>query len=266
MSSKKLSSYAIFFWRIKFLFLIFILSLQCTSPTRPLIIGHRGAKGHVAENTLPSIAKAMELGVDGIEIDIFLCKSGELVVFHDKKLDRLTNNHGYIESLEYDSIKKISVLGGYKIPTIVEVLKLIDGKVFLNIELKGSGTALPTHKILTPIIKQKKWTADQFIISSFDWEELKNFYRLNQEVPIALLTSDDPLDALPLARELNAQAINPDFESLNKKNVMKIQQAGFKVFPYTINDPKNIKKMLTFEVDGIITDYPERVRNALATN
>ena len=145
-------------------------------------------------------------------------------------------------------------------------MKLIDGKVFLNIELKGSGTALPTHKILTPIIKQKKWTVDQFIISSFDWEELKKFYRLNQEVPIALLTSDDPLDALPLARELNAQAINPDFESLNKKNVKKIQQAGFMVFPYTINDPKNIKKMLNFEVDGIITDYPERVKNALATN
>ena len=135
MSSKKLSSFAIFFCRIKYLCLIFILSLQCTSPTRPLIIGHRGAKGYIAENTLPSIAKAMELGVDGIEIDIFLCKSGELVVFHDKKLDRLTNNHGYIESLEYDSIKKISVLGGYKIPTIGEVLKLIDGKVFLNIEL-----------------------------------------------------------------------------------------------------------------------------------
>ena len=83
------------------------------------------------------------MGVDGIEIDIFVCKSGELVVFHDKKLDRLTNSHGYIESLEYDSIRKISVLGEHKIPTLNEVLELIDGKVFLNIELKGSGTAEP---------------------------------------------------------------------------------------------------------------------------
>ncbi len=63
-------------------------SISCNDPYTPLTIGHRGAKGHVAENTLPSVAKAMELGVDGIEIDIFLCKSGELVVFHDKKLDR----------------------------------------------------------------------------------------------------------------------------------------------------------------------------------
>ena len=138
MSNRKSSSHPIFFYKTRFLCLIILLNinLQCTPPSTPLIIGHRGAKGHVAENTLPSVAKAMELGVDGIEIDIFLCKSGELVVFHDKKLDRLTNAQGYIESLEYDSIKRISVLGQYKIPTLDEVLELIDGKVFLNIELE----------------------------------------------------------------------------------------------------------------------------------
>ena len=139
------------------IFLMIVLSsISCNNQYRPLNIGHRGAKGHIAENTLPSISKAIELGVDGIEIDIFVCKSGELVVFHDKKLDRLTNSHGYIESLEYDSIRKISVLGEHKIPTLNEVLELIDGKVFLNIELKGSGTAEPTHKLLTPLLKQKK--------------------------------------------------------------------------------------------------------------
>ena len=267
MSNKKSPSHPIFSYKIKFLILIIlIMNLQCTPPITPLIIGHRGAKGHIAENTLPSVAKAMELDVDGIEIDVFICKSGELVVFHDKKLGRLTNVQGYIESLEYDSIQKLKVLGEYKIPTLDQVLELIDGAVFLNIELKGSGTAEPTHKILTPLMKGKKWTADHFIISSFNWEELKHFYRLNQKVPIAILTNDDPLDALPIAREVNAKAINPSFKSLNEKNVKKIQQAGFKVFPYTINDPKNIQKMFTLGVDGIITDYPERVKNVLSSN
>ena len=69
-------------------FLTFTMT-SCTLTKEPLIIGHRGAKGHIAENTLPSIAKAMELGVDGIEIDIFKCASGELVVFHDKTLEKL---------------------------------------------------------------------------------------------------------------------------------------------------------------------------------
>lgn len=242
------------------------MNLQCTPPNATLIIGHRGAKGHVAENTLASIEKALELGVDGIEIDIFLCKSGELVVFHDKKLDRLTNAQGFIERLEYDSIKKISVLGEYKIPTLGEVLELIDGKAFLNIELKGSGTAKPTYKLLTPLLKQKKWMSDQFIISSFNWKELEIFYKLNQRVPIAILTGADPLDAIPIAKQLNALAINPNFRTLDIKNVKKIQKEGFKVFPYTINDPKDIEKILTMEVDGIITDFPKRVKEALSSN
>ena len=249
------------------IFLMIVLSsISCNNQYRPLNIGHRGAKGHIAENTLPSISKAIELGVDGIEIDIFVCKSGELVVFHDKKLDRLTNSHGYIESLEYDSIRKISVLGEHKIPTLNEVLELIDGKVFLNIELKGSGTAEPTHKLLATILKQKKWKPDQFIISSFNWEELEIFYGLNKKVPIAILTGSDPLDAIPIAKRLNALAINPNFRALNIKNVKKIQEEGYRVFPYTINEPTDIQKILALEVDGIITDFPERVRQVLSTN
>ena len=208
----------------------------------------------------------MELGVDGIEIDVFLCKSGELVVFHDKKLDRLTNVKGYIENLEYDSIKKISVKGKYKIPTLNQVVELIDRKAILNIELKGRGTAEPTHKLLTPILKQKKWMANQFIISSFNWDELEIFYKLNQKVSIAILTGSDPLKALPIAKQLNAIAINPNFRALDPKNVKKIHNEGYKVFPYTINNPRDIEEMLNLKVDGIITDFPERVKKALSSN
>ena len=154
------------------------MSFQCTHPLKPLIIGHRGAKGHIAENTLPSIVKAMELGADGVEIDVFLCLSGELVVFHDKTLDKLTDSKGHIETLTLDSIKKINVLGSYKIPTLKEVIDLIDCRVFLNIELKVSGTAQPTHQLLKKYLQKGKWGADQFIISSFDWEELKYFLSL----------------------------------------------------------------------------------------
>ena len=249
-----------------FLFMVSLSVLSCNESYQPYIIGHRGAKGHVTENTLPSVAKAIELGVDGIEIDVFLCQSGELVVFHDKTLEKLTDSEGFIEDLTLDTIQKINVLGDYKIPTLDQVLELIEGKVFLNIELKGGGTAEPTHKLLTTLVKQQKWRADQFIISSFNWEELKQFYRLNQEVPIAVLTDADPLDALPIAQEVKAKAINPNFKALNEKNVKKIQQAGYKVFPYTINNPKDIQKMLTLKVDGIITDYPERVKEVLSAN
>jgi glycerophosphoryl diester phosphodiesterase len=251
---------------MKMILLLTVIGLtliNCNNPTTPLIIGHRGAKGHVVENTLESIEKAIALSVDGIEIDIFKCKSGELVVFHDKTLNRLTDAEGLIESLDLDSIRKIKILDRYKIPTLREVLDLINGKVFLNIELKGSQTAILTHYLIEEYIKKGAWTEKKFIISSFNWEELKEFYKYNKRVSIAVLTDADPLDALPIAIQVNAKAINPSHKSLNSKNVKKIHQAGYKIFPYTVNLRDEIIKVVSLNVDGIITDYPERVNEVL---
>ena len=102
--------------------MILIVSIfSCNKVNKdPLVIGHRGAMGHVTENTIPSINKAIELGVDGIEIDVFKCRSGEIVVFHDKKMDRLTNSSGYIEELTIDSIRNIRVNNNYFIPESVK--------------------------------------------------------------------------------------------------------------------------------------------------
>ena len=107
--------------------------VNCSTQSLPIIIGHRGAMGYIAENTLPSIEKAIDLGANGVEIDVFRCASGELVVFHDKTLEKLTNATGYIEELDIDSIQKIEVLEGYTIPTLNEVLDLIKGRIFVNI-------------------------------------------------------------------------------------------------------------------------------------
>tara|TARA_B100001059_G_C17811821_1_gene572758 strand:- start:1136 stop:1861 length:726 start_codon:yes stop_codon:yes gene_type:complete len=231
----------------------------CIPSKNTLVIGHRGAKGHLAENTLPSIDKAMYLGVDGVEIDIFRCASGELVVFHDQTLEKLTNATGYIEQLDLDSIRKIEVLGGFTIPTLEEVLNLIDGQVSLNIELKGSQTALLTDSLLNIFFMYEAWSPEKILISSFNWDELKVFYNINKEVPIAVLTEDDPIDAIPVAQSLKAKAINPNFKSLTKENVDKIKKVGIQIFPWTVNQPDDISRMIDLGVDGIITDFPERV-------
>ena len=100
-------------------FLLFFSSLNAQDAI--LNIGHRGAKGHVAENTLASIQKAMELGADGIEIDVFRCFSGEIVVFHDKTLNKLTNGTGYIEKNTLSELKELKILGStHSIPTLEE--------------------------------------------------------------------------------------------------------------------------------------------------
>ena len=233
--------------------------INCTIKSLPVIIGHRGAMGYIAENTLPSIKKAIDLGVNGVEIDVFRCASGELVVFHDKTLEKLTNATGYIEALDIDSIQKIDVLGGYTIPTLDEVLDLINGRIFVNIELKGSQTAIKTNEILINYLKNNVWSFDKFLVSSFDWDELKIFRKINQKIPVAVITEDDPLDAIPIALELNAVAINPDYKTLNSFNIKKIKEKKLKIYPWTVNEMVDINKMIDFQVDGIITDYPDRI-------
>ena len=226
---------------------------------KPLVIGHRGAMGHETENTLASIQKAMDLGVDMIEIDVFKIKSGETVVFHDEEVERLTDSVGNIEDYNFEDLQKLTLIGNHKIPTLQDVLNQIDKKVLLNIELKGANTADRVNFIMNYYVKEKGWPMDKFIISSFRWDELKTMRGLNAEVPIAILISGDPLKALDIAQELHATAINPYFEDLTLENVNEIKKAGFKIYPWTVNEPEEIEAVERLGVDGIITNFPERI-------
>lgn len=241
--------------------LLFMGILSCNQmKEKPLVIGHRGAMGHETENSIASIGKALDLGVDMIEIDVFKIESGEIVVFHDDRVDRLTNGGGPIEGYNIVDLHKLVLDGNYKIPELQDVLQAMDHKARLNIELKGAGTADRVNFIINSYIKNKGWKLEDFLISSFKWDELKAIRRLNPEVPIAILTEDDPMSALPIARELHAESINPAFQTLTGANVKAIHDAGFKLYTWTVNDPADIARMKKFGVDGIITNYPERVR------
>lgn len=244
--------------KISYLFLLLLVFQSCEMGQKPIVIGHRGAMGHETENTLASVQKALELGVDMIEIDVFNVKSGETVVFHDETLDRLSNAGGKIEEWNYFDLQKVILDGNHGIPILQDVLKLIDNKVSLNIELKGAGTSERVDFITKFYIEKKGWTIDKFLISSFNWDELRKMRKINPSIPIAILTEKDPLEALPIAKELNAVAINPHFKKLTQENVNAIKEAGFKVYTWTVNDPQDIITMKRFGVDGIITNYPER--------
>ena len=244
------------------LLLLLVLSISsCAFNKDIIVVGHRGAMGHALENTIESVKKAIQLNVDGIEIDVFKSKTGELVVYHDPFLSRLSNSNAFIEQISLDSIKKVELKGGLSIPTLKEVIDIIPEKIFLNIELKGSDTAFKTNKVIIEYLKELNLPPSKFIISSFRWDELKKFRDLNKDIPIAILV--DSLykidNAIKLANEINAIALNPNNKFITKKIVKKIQSNNIKVFPYTINSPKNIKRMKLMGVDAIITDYPERI-------
>ncbi|KAB5489378.1 MULTISPECIES: glycerophosphodiester phosphodiesterase [Flagellimonas] len=226
--------------------------------SEPLVIGHRGAMGHETENTLVSIQKAMDLGVDMIEIDVFKIRSGEIVVFHDDKVDRLADGTGDIEEYNMVDLKQLTLEGGHKIPELQNVLEVINNQVALNIELKGAGTADRVNFIINDHINNKGWFSENFIISSFKWNELRAMRNLNEDIQIAVLTEEDPLEAIQVAKELDAVAINPNFKTLTQENVDKMHAEGLKVYTWTVNESQDIQQMKAFGVDGIITNYPER--------
>ena len=243
---------------IRIIFFMFC-SMLLNSQESILNIGHRGAKGHIAENTIASIHKAIELGSDGIEIDVFLCKSGEIVLFHDKTLEKLTNGDGNIEDKNLKELRKLKVLNSsYSIPTLEEVLKSIDKDVFLNIELKGRNTAQGSLDLIRKYIWKNKIELNNILFSSFNWEELKDLRSLSDKVQLALITEEDPLLAIDFAIQLNAVAINPNYKDLNKKNISKINEKGLKIYTWTVNSKIQIDRLKALNVNGIITDYPDR--------
>ena len=226
-----------------------------------LRIGHRGSKGYIAENTLESINHAILLGVDGIEIDIFKCLSGELVLSHENDLKRLTGKSGQLEKLTLNELKKFLVVGKYNIPTLIDVLTKIETPLFVNIELKGLNTAQPTSKIISDISKNTSWSFEHFIVSSFNWDELELFRSVDKNTPVGVLVSKSMSinEAIEFGKNINAQAIHPNFKLLNEKAVKKIKNNGFKIYTWTVNDEDDINFMKKLKVDGIISDYPDRI-------
>lgn len=223
-----------------------------------LRIGHRGAKGHLAENTIESIKKALSLGVDGIEIDVHRCASGQLVVFHDYTLDRMTNTSGEISKFTLNQLKRVEVKGHCQIPTLSEVLTFVNNKCLLNIELKGLDTAQEASRLITFFVEKKGWDYSNIIVSSFQKNLLETVFRSNPNIPLGVLTDTNLEKAVNFAKTINAVSIHSDYTMLTEEIVEKLKE-DFKVFTYTVNNLKPIKRIKSYGVDGIISDFPDRL-------
>lgn len=224
-----------------------------------LKIGHRGARGYTAENTLSSFQKAIDLKVDGIELDVHLSADEELMVIHDETIDRTTNGKGLVNSFTQTELQNFSIEGKEKIPTLSAVFDLADRRCFINIELKSFETAAKVVPLIEKYIREKQWKYTDFIVSSFNWDALEEVNFVNPEIPIAVLTETDVDKALAFAKIIQAKAINPDFQLLNMENTKKLQENGFEIFPWTVNEPEDIKQIKSFNVNGIISDFPDRI-------
>jgi glycerophosphoryl diester phosphodiesterase len=224
-----------------------------------LKIGHRGAKGHKPENTLISFQKAIDLHVDRIELDVHLSLDKELMVIHDETVDRTTDGRGLVNQLSVPELKRFRIEKEHRIPTLSEVLNLIDQKCDINIELKSYETANKVVDLIEQYVSERKWNYNQFLVSSFDWNALQQVTLLNSKIAIGVLTETNLDLALAFAKFIRAKSIHPYFHLLTEANTAKMQEKGFQVFPWTVNEIEDIRKIKTYNVNGVISDFPDRL-------
>ena len=221
-------------------------------------VGHRGAKGYAPENTLKSFQKAIELGVDMVELDVHTCKTGELIVMHDSTVDRTTNGSGHIANLTFDELRSLDAGEGEKIPTVEEVLNLVNKKIRINIEIKSPGIAASLSELIYDYVKNYGWKYEQFLVSSFNINELKIIHNINQNIRTGV-NLGFAIDYTNLDKDLKFWSV-----SLNKKFASKLyidgaHAIGWKVFVWTVNEKDEIDDLKALEVDGIISDFPDRI-------
>ena len=216
-----------------------------------LRIGHRGAKAYAPENTLTSFKKAIEIGVDAIELDVRKTKDNKLVVIHDADIKRTTNGKGLVAELTLKEIKGFSAEGGETIPTLEEALDFLDKKVKVIIELKELGVE---EQVLSAVHERR--LEKNVIITSFLEDALRKVRELDKEVETGLIYAkhSNPVKA---ALELKANYLVALYRFIHTANVQKAHENGLKVIVWTINTPEEVEAFAKKGVDGIASDKPD---------
>ncbi|MCJ7615644.1 MAG: hypothetical protein MUO43_03805 [Desulfobacterales bacterium] len=215
-----------------------------------MIMGHRGAAALEPENTLLSIRKAMEIGVDAVEIDVHLSKDKEIVLMHDSTLDRTTNGTGPVNNYTLSELKKYDAGKGETIPTLQQVMELTDKKVILVIELKEKDT----EKIVVEQIK-KNGLKDNVYVISFWHMLVKNVKKMDSGIKTGVLLVGCPVDT-SIAEQISADALVMKYTFVDAEFVELSHNNGLKVFIWNIDDPNLVKPFADMGVDGIGSNNP----------
>jgi len=215
-----------------------------------LRIGHRGARAYAPENTLSSFKKALEIGVDAVELDVRKTKDNQIVVIHDADVKRTTNGEGLVSELTLKEIKNLSA-DGEKIPTLEETLDFLDKKVKVFVELKETGIE---EQVLS--IAHAKSLRKNVVIISFLEDALKKVRELDKDMETGLIYAKhkNPIKA---AIELKSNYLFALYRFTHTANVQKAHENGLKVVVWTINTPEEVEEYAEKGVDGIASDKPD---------
>jgi glycerophosphoryl diester phosphodiesterase len=210
------------------------------------VTGHRGAAGLVPENTLPSFARALELGVDGVELDIHLSADGVPVVIHDARVDRTTSGHGAVVDL---TAAELAALG---VPTLAQVLHLIGDRAVISIELKATGTPAPAVAAV-----RAAGLESSVRLISFQFDLLAEVKALAPELAVVGILGAEDRAAIDRSLVLGARQLDVCHVGLTREFVDVAHAASLRVRAWTPNTAEEMRAVLALGVDGITTDRPD---------
>jgi glycerophosphoryl diester phosphodiesterase len=229
---------------------------------RPLLIAHRGAPRERPENTLPSFLRALELGADGIELDVHRSSDGVLVVHHDEvpraiaPSGRLAGRR--IDTLTFDELQGFAVGGSALIPTLAEVLAVVKGRAQLFIELKGVGAEEGVVNAIRSSVAPERCA-----VHSFDHEAVRRAHEMAPEIRCGILFDRAPVNVAASMRECGALDVWPQWALVDAALVDAVHTAGGRVIPWTVNRAEAGRALAALGVDAICTDVLPEIRDAL---
>lgn len=230
--------------------------------THPLLIAHRGAPRERPENTLPSFLRSLELGADGIELDVHRSSDGVLVVHHDE-VPRAIAPSGKlagrrIDALTFDELQGFAVGGSALIPTLDEVLAVVKGRARLFIELKGAGTEEGVVEAIRASV-----APGSCAVHSFDHAAVQRVHEMAPEIRCGILFDRAPVDVAASMHESGALDVWPQWALVDAALVDAVHAAGGRVIPWTVNRVEAARALAALGVDAICTDVLPEIRGAL---
>jgi len=228
---------------------------------KPLVIAHRGASAEKPENTLAAFARALELGVDAIELDVHVTRDGVPVVFHDDSLRRLTGQSGRVAAKTWRELAPLRVRVREPIPRLSDVLRLTRTREIVQVEIKRGVPVAPVIRAIRTA-RAAAWV----IVASFDPVVLRRARRVAPAIPRMLISAGRSSPAT-LVRQLTACAakgLSVSHEALRSAaSVRYFQARGFAVWSWTVNDPARMRRLARWGIDGILSDNPALLRRTI---
>jgi glycerophosphoryl diester phosphodiesterase len=221
----------------------------------PLIIAHRGFSGRYLENTLASVRAALALRVDFVEIDVQETCDGELIVFHDYRLNRICGARGRVRNKTLAEIKRLNL----QVPTLREVLHACRGRARVLIEIKRADP----RKVAAMIERSRM--EDEVIVFSLSIRRMKEFAAASPRIPrFGLVARRLPL-ALARIKAVGVSGVGLSRRLVRSERIVRmIHNRGWKLFVWTVNRKPEMKKFASWGVDGIITNHPDIAKSCLA--